>query len=287
MSKVVNPISGRKIAVGGILHKRLCKDINIKIAGCKSKKKEKPKKSVIKYESKEEQEKIEDLNRFFDNMFASEPRYQKNKKVIAKSKKIIKSEPKPKSKKIIKPKKEKTIKIKIVKNKPSKKKEKSTFITAAYNHCLVGMEHRPSGNYNVDFYNGITDKEKNNIKKTQTFTQKDFKGYPSVNQTFEELKRANINAKYLIILGHGGNVANSRGSGTCKTDATGTGTMPETTKIYLISKKKVVVDFKEKQDVWSPFGINNIKKFIDNGWRLLDWQKQLLRLDFPIVNKHK
>ena len=38
MSKVVNPISGRKITVGGILHKRLCKDIKIKIAGCNKEK---------------------------------------------------------------------------------------------------------------------------------------------------------------------------------------------------------------------------------------------------------
>ena len=36
--KVVNPISGRKITVGGILHKKLCKDINIKIAGCNKEK---------------------------------------------------------------------------------------------------------------------------------------------------------------------------------------------------------------------------------------------------------
>jgi len=46
--KVVNPISGRKITVGGILHKRLCKDINIKIAGCNKEKIIKPKKIITK-----------------------------------------------------------------------------------------------------------------------------------------------------------------------------------------------------------------------------------------------
>ena len=37
MSKVVNPLTGRKIKVGGALHKRLCADASIQIAGCSEK----------------------------------------------------------------------------------------------------------------------------------------------------------------------------------------------------------------------------------------------------------
>ena len=34
MSKVVNPLTNRKIKVGSALHKKLCKDVRVKIAGC-------------------------------------------------------------------------------------------------------------------------------------------------------------------------------------------------------------------------------------------------------------
>ena len=46
--KVINPISGRKITVGGTLHKRLCKNVKIKIAGCPKDTKPKPKTIKIK-----------------------------------------------------------------------------------------------------------------------------------------------------------------------------------------------------------------------------------------------
>ena len=63
--KVKNPISGRRITVGGTLHKRLCKNVKIKIAGCpEDKKKPKPKIQKIKGGTKEKIKINEILERF-------------------------------------------------------------------------------------------------------------------------------------------------------------------------------------------------------------------------------
>jgi hypothetical protein len=48
MSKVVNPLTNRKITVGGALHKKLCKNVKVKIAGCPEDKKKKKKKKKAK-----------------------------------------------------------------------------------------------------------------------------------------------------------------------------------------------------------------------------------------------
>ena len=100
MSKVVNPISGRKITVGGILHKRLCKDIKIKIAGC----------------NKEKTVKIKKIHPNNWNRFTKKTGLFEDK---PKTIKVNIMKPKPKTIKvnIMKP-KPKTIKVNIAKPKP-------------------------------------------------------------------------------------------------------------------------------------------------------------------------
>ena len=202
----------------------------------------------------------------------------------------------------VKPKEKKTIKIRIKKTPVPKKKapeikhekkgDKLKFITVEYNQCynvdVVGKGGRSktsqSKTFKVNFYKGISTSGKDELR-AENYTL--YKGYPSLSQTFDELESLNVNAKYIIILGHGGNTSHYSSSGSCNETRQGKGKMPLTTKIYLISGRKLAVDFKEKQDPWMPFRLVNIQKFVDNDWKLTKWQEDNLRLNFPITNRRR